>query len=188
VGRSLNGLRVTAMLSLLLGVSLSMGLITGCRGRSQAQQTDQASSEEASEFQKAPPFKLLDLEGKETQLKDHAGKVILLDFWATWCPPCLDEIPHFIELYEQHQKQGFVILGVAVGESRDRVAAFYEKMDMNYPVLLGDEAILEAYPGIYFLPTAFLIDRSGFIRERLIGYQAKEPLEQKVLLLLEGTS
>lgn len=137
-------------------------------------------------LRKAPSFELLNLQGETVRFEDYAGKVILLDFWASWCPPCQEEIPHFIEVYRQYQAKGFVILGVSVGDSRQSVERFVKQRGVNYPVLLGNEAILGAYPGIYFLPTAFLIDRKGMIREKLIGYVGKEELEGKILPLLEA--
>jgi len=139
------------------------------------------------DFKKAPSFRLRDLQGKEVVLEDYAGKVILVDFWASWCPPCIEEAPHLIKLYRQYRDKGFVILGIAVVDSPRAVKGFVQEMGVDYPILFGDESILESYKGVYFLPTAFLIDRSGFIRERLVGYKGEGTLEQKILSLLDAS-
>ena len=137
-------------------------------------------------LQKAPPFRLKGLEGKEVRLENYAGKVILLDFWATWCPPCQDEIPDLIDVYNQYRERGFVILGVASGDDPSAVRDFVKKKRVSYPILLGDETIFAAYRGVYFLPTAFLIDRKGYIRQKMVGPKDKETLEQKIGPLLEA--
>ena len=144
----------------------------------------QSAQKEA--FQKAPPFRLKNLEGKDVRLEDYAGQVILLDFWASWCPPCRDEMPDLIKVYNQYRGKGFVILGVAAGDDPSAVREFVKKKGVPYPILFGDGTIFEAYRGIYFLPTAFLIDRQGRIREKLIGPKRPEALEQKILPLLEA--
>ena len=141
---------------------------------------------EQGAFQKAPSFHLKNLEGKEVRLEDYAGKVILLDFWASWCPPCRDEVPDLIRVYNEYQRKGFVILGVAAGDDPSAVREFVKKKGVPYPILFGDETIFEAYRGIYFLPTAFLIDRKGRVREKLVGPKEPEALERKILPLLEA--
>lgn len=89
-----------------------------------------------------PDFTLPDIEGKQRNVKEWDGKIKLINFWATWCPPCLREMPAFIEMQEQFAKKDFVVLGIAV-DRKDAVETFVETMDINYPILIGDAAALE---------------------------------------------
>jgi len=143
-----------------------------------------AFSATAENFEKAPSFHLEDLTGKIVKLGDFSGKVVYLDFWGTWCPPCIEETPHLIELYKRYQDKGFVVVGISLGESQRSVENFVKKMKVPYPVLFGDEEVVDNYHGIAFLPTAFVIDRKGFIRRKIFGYRDKEEIEQLILPLL----
>ena len=136
-------------------------------------------------LQKAPSFSLPDLDGKTVHLEDFSGKVIYLDFWGAWCPPCIEEVPHLVSLYNTYKEKGLVIVGISLGDSRRSLERFVKEKQVTYPVVLGDDKIVEDYRGIVFLPTAFLIDRKGFTRRKLFGYKEKEELEQLILPLLE---
>ena len=172
-----------AMFALVaVGGILALGNQPSSRRASPVPQGTPAPS---SGLKKAPTFTLRDLEGKPVRLEDYAGKVILLDFWATWCPPCREEVPHFIELSRQYREKGFVIVGVNVGDSEEAVRRFVQGTAINSPILFANDTILQAYPGIYFLPTSFLIGRNGTLREKLIGYKGKKNLEEKIIPLLE---
>jgi len=116
-------------------------------------------------------FALKDVNGRIVKLADYKGKVLLLDFWATWCPPCKVEIPGFVELYEKYRARGFEIAGVVVQDPFERAKPFAERYRMNYAILDGnDRDDLEASFGpIPALPTSFLIDRAGKICTRHIG-------------------
>lgn len=140
---------------------------------------------EETEFGVAPPFTLRDVKGKEIRLSDFKSQVIYLDFWGTWCPPCVEETPHLNALYQEYTDQGFVVMGVALGDTKKTLERYVDKMKVTYPVALGDTQIVQDYKGIIFLPTAFLIDRKGMIRRKLFGYKEKEEIEQLVLPLLE---
>lgn len=108
-------------------------------------------------------FTLKDLEGEDTSLKDLlAGhKAVLLNFWATWCPPCREEIPDLIRLQEQYEDKGFTVVGIDVGESKKKVAKFAAKFSMNYPIVLdADQSVSAAY-GIVGIPTSLLVDSQG---------------------------
>ena len=166
---------------------MASGLIFFLLGSSvlAAGRSSSAPSQAGKSLEKAPSFRLRDLEGKEVQLEDYAGRVILLDFWASWCPPCQEEIPGLIKVYREYREKGFVILGISVGEDPSATRGFAKKIGIPYPVLFGDRTVLEAYKGVYFLPTAFLIDRKGNIRERLVGAREAKELEAKILPLLE---
>ena len=138
-----------------------------------------------SALQKASSFKLSSPKGEPLSLEDFSGKVIYLDFWGAWCPPCIEEVPHLVSLYNTYQEKGFVVVGVSLGDSKKSLLRFMEKMQVSYPVVLGDDKIIQDYQGVLFLPTAFVIDRKGFIRRKLFGYREKEEIERIILPLLE---
>jgi peroxiredoxin len=118
----------------------------------------------------APEFKLTTLDGKEVSAASLKGKVVVVDFWATWCGPCIAEIPGYVELQKKYGPQGLVILGVSVDRGGvEKVRKFVEKHRMNYPVALGDDALGEAFGGFDAIPTTFLIDRDGIIRHKKTG-------------------
>ena len=136
-------------------------------------------------YKAAPDFRLLDIYGSERKLSDFEGKVVILDFWATWCPPCKAEIPHFIELYDKYKDKGLEIIGVALDWNADKVAArFAEENNINYTILLGNRDVTDLYGGIMSIPTTFVIDRNGGIRKKYIGYRDKEVFEEDIKELL----
>lgn len=134
----------------------------------------------------APAFTLQDIGGKQVSLSDFKGKVVILDFWATWCPPCRKEIPHFVELQDRYGAKGLVVIGVALDDERTagEVRAFSRRMGINYPILYGNREVMEAYGPIEAIPTTFVIDRDGRIRARFVGYQPGKVFEDAVRPLL----
>jgi peroxiredoxin len=117
-------------------------------------------------------FTLKDTTGKEVRLADYKGKVLLLDFWATWCGPCKVEIPGFIDLYKQYKSQGLEVVGVVLLDKFENAKPFAEKMKMNYLVLNGDEQqdkIDDAYGPLFGLPMSFIISRDGKICQKHLG-------------------
>jgi peroxiredoxin len=131
---------------------------------------------------------LQDIGGKSVKLSDYKGKVILLDFWATWCPPCRKEIPGFIELYNNYKSRGLVVIGVSMDDADDLadVKRYAAQIKMNYPVLLGAGREDELKPafGEIPLPTSFVIARNGRICARHDGLTAKEQVEREIAALL----
>lgn len=111
----------------------------------------------------APAWTLKDTNGRTVRLADFCGKVVLLNFWATWCPPCRLEIPGFIALQEKYGSKGFVVVGVAMDEERDDVAAFVRRHGINYPVVYGDASVAISYGGVSVVPTTFLLGKDGRI-------------------------
>jgi cytochrome c biogenesis protein CcmG/thiol:disulfide interchange protein DsbE len=137
----------------------------------------------------APSFTLPDLNGNKVSLSDFKGKVVILDFWATWCPPCVKEIPHFIELYNEYKNQGLTIVGISVDrQGVGIVKAFNKKYKINYPILMADSQVAHAYGNIRSIPTAFVIDPSGKIRYMYIGYRDKAVFEADIKALLPGVN
>lgn len=132
----------------------------------------------------ARDFTLETLDGTKVSLKDQAGKVVLINFWATWCPPCTAEMPDIQATYEAYQDQGFVVLGVNVEESREAVEPFVRSLGVTYPVLLDESGrVMEMYRGLG-LPMSLLVDPEGVIQVRHIGYLTAAQLERYVAELL----
>jgi len=129
-----------------------------------------------NEGNQARDFTLQALDGGEVSLADHQGKVVLINFWATWCAPCRAEIPDLQAAYEARQGDGFVVLGVNVEESRTAVEPFVAEFDITYPVLLDDTGdVLKLYRAIG-LPMSILVDQEGVIQARHIGYLTADQL------------
>ena len=121
----------------------------------------------------APDFTLKTLEGEEMTLTSLKGKVVLLDFWATWCAPCRESIPHLVNLHKNYGEKGLVILGMSADKGDgDVVRRFVKSMDIPYPIMITPEEVLRSY-GVTALPTTVFIDREGKIREKMIGFNSK---------------
>ena len=133
--------------------------------------------------QQAPQFSLQNLDGKTVSLKDFGNKVIIVDFWATWCGPCRMEIPHLNQLYLDNKGKGLQIIGVSMDDGSDAVKQFLLKNRVDYPVVMGNEDVANDFGGVEGLPTKFIIDRSGKVIRKLVGYQVAE-LEKTIRELL----
>ncbi len=131
-------------------------------------------------------FRFNDISGKKVSLSDFKGKVILLDFWATWCVPCKQEIPGFIELQKKLGDRGLQIVGLSVDDPLSTAKQYAAGMKMNYPVLLaeGKEDVLKAYDPIPSIPVSIIIDRRGRIVARHLGIAPMKVFEQEILPLL----
>lgn len=116
-------------------------------------------------------------------LSDYKGKVIILDFWATWCPPCRKEIPDFIRLYDNYKDKGLVIIGIS-SESEDTLKNFCTDAEVNYPIAIGTREIQQAYGGIQYIPTTFIIDKKGNIVNKHVGFTSYEVFESEIKDLL----
>lgn len=134
----------------------------------------------------APDFSLQDLNGQPLNLADYRGKIVVLDFWATWCAPCRDEIPHLVQLQDKYRDQGLQLVGISMDDGAKPVREFYQQFKMNYPVALGNEKVAEAYGGILGLPIAFLIGRDGRIQAKYTGEVNMSVLEQEIKMLVQA--
>lgn len=125
----------------------------------------------------APDFALEDLEGNSVSLSSYKGKVLILNFWATWCPPCREEIPDFIKAYEEYKSEGLEILGVSVDRiTQKKLGDWVAKARINYPIVIATPKMVMDYePGDY-IPATIVIDREGLIRYRHVGLMDKETL------------
>lgn len=181
---------------MLVGLALACALaLAGCSksGKPTAAQNKPAPA--AFDLEHAvglpsPPFSLKDADGQTVHASDYKGKVVLLDFWATWCGPCKIEIPWFIDFQRQFKDQGLAVVGVSMDEDGWKVIKPYvQNMKMNYRVLLGDDAVSTAYGGLDSLPTTLLIDRHGKIAAVHVGVsQGKEEFKDEIVKLLGSAS
>jgi thiol-disulfide isomerase/thioredoxin len=136
----------------------------------------------------APEFSLTDLSGKKLDLAAYRGKVVLLDFWATWCAPCRSEIPSFVALQSEYRDRGFRIIGISLDDNARVVRAFQRQFKINYPVGIGDAALAERYGRILALPVTFLIGCGGRIHVKHEGKSNISRLDQEIRRLLSRSN
>ena len=133
----------------------------------------------------APEFSLKDANGVPVKLSDFKGKVVVLNFWATWCGPCKVEIPWFIEFEQKHKDQGLVVLGVSMDDDGwASVKPYIENAKVNYRVVIGTDRVGEMYGGVESLPTTFMVDREGKIASTHIGLIGKREYQDEINQLL----
>jgi peroxiredoxin len=136
----------------------------------------------------APDFDLPTLDGRRVKLSDFRGQAVLLNFWATWCPPCKIEMPWFVDLQKRYGKDGLVVLGVAMDDTETaKIAEFAHEMSVNYPVLLGTDQVSDDYGDVRSLPTTFYVDRNGTIVAKAVGLLGREEIENDVKRALNTT-
>jgi len=132
----------------------------------------QCGKEKESPAGLAPDFTLKTLAGQEITLSQLKGKVVLLDFWATWCGPCRESIPHLIQLYSHYRESGFELVGMDVDKGDvETVRKFVKSMDIPYPIVVAPDDVVKSYR-VNSIPATILIDKEGNIRERITGFNS----------------
>jgi thiol-disulfide isomerase/thioredoxin len=153
-----------------------------------SQQSDDSADEEvirfASNAQPMPPFLVNDLDGQMVSTAQLHGKVVIVNFWATWCPPCQEEIPEMMELQKQFQGK-LQIIGVSMDDGpAEAVKEFADKIGMNYPIVMGSDGLSDEYGGIPALPTSFVVDPEGRVVQKHVGLYPEEVYEDEIRALL----
>lgn len=166
---------------LTLGTALSLGY-TACAPTPRVR----AAVKDDKDRKGAADFVLKDGDGKPVRLSDFRGKVVLVDFWATWCGPCQIEIPWFIDFQRKHKSDGFEVIGVSMDDDGWKaITPFVLEKKINYRIVLGDDKTTDQYGGVEALPTTFLIDRSGRIASVHVGLAGKKDFEDAIERLLK---
>ena len=134
----------------------------------------------------APSWRLMDVNGTPVSSDQFKGKVVVVDFWATWCPPCRAEIPGYVDLQRKYAKDGLVIVGVSLDQKEPgEVRKFVEKFGINYTIVMGTPAMQDSFGEMDGIPTTFIIDRRGNIRDRKVGSMPEEEFESVLLTYLK---
>lgn len=173
---------VLARLSCVLAIFAAITIVCSCSGSS----ATKAASKGAKERKPAPEFTLTDANGSSVKLSDYRGKVVLLNFWATWCGPCALEIPWFIDFEQQYKSKGFEVVGVSMDEEGwSAIKPYITEHKMNYRVLLGNDSVSQLYGGVESLPTSFVIDRDGRIASVHVGLAERNEYMNEIQNLLD---
>jgi len=192
-----------ALCTLFLGI-ITIFMATGCSSESRESEsaTEQASSNgqtkpldrldpysaplyPAQRKAKARDFTVNTVAGNTFTLSDYEGKVVVLNIWATWCAPCREETPEFVDLYTKYQDEGLVILGVSIDKQGESVVKpFMDKYKVNYPIVIDRGTIMDKYGPTMSIPTTYIIDRSGNLKYFAVGALTQKELEPRLKELL----
>ena len=164
-----------------IGVALGLILILLFVERSVRSSRQSGFTSASGKDRLAPDFVLPSLDGKSMQLSDFHGKVVLLNFWATWCVPCKVEMPWFVELQKRYGTSGLQVVGIAMDDaSQADLRKFTNDLGVNYPILIGNDKVGDAYGGVQFLPVTFYIDRDGRVVDKVFGLKTKNEVENEI--------
>ena len=164
--------------------------VTGYQQESQAK-TNQ-KTENSAQFQrddnKAPDFTLPNIEGEKVSLSDYKGKVVIIDFWATWCAPCRKGIPDLISIQNDY-KDDVVVIGISLDQqnTKARVPSFVKTMGINYPVVYFNDKVINDFGGVRAIPTSFIIDQKGNIVNKMVGLYPRSAYEKQLKSLIKGS-
>jgi peroxiredoxin len=161
-------------------------LFSACSTKSTQVTAAQSETAKSKDRKMAPDFNLTDANGATAKLSDYRGKVVLLNFWATWCGPCKIEIPWFEEFEQQYKSKGFEVVGISMDEEGwPVIKPFLAAQKVNYRVLLGNDSVSQLYGGVDSLPTTFIIDRDGkFAFSPHVGLAGKNEYLSEIQALL----
>jgi peroxiredoxin len=138
-----------------------------------------------SGFRTVPPFSLKDTNGNIYSSAQFAGKPAVINFFATWCPPCREEIPGFVEVYNKHKEKGFELIGISLDtDTRENLPGFLMNNKIGYRILFGDLETARTYGGVSALPTTFFVGKDGEIKNVHVGYMDKDAFDKEVMKLL----
>ncbi len=147
-------------------ILLTLLLLSGCDNST----PDQSLKAVSSESKVATDFTLMNMQGEPVSLSQYRGKVVILNFWATWCPPCREEMPSMERLYQKYKDQGLVILAVSTDENGKKVVGqFLQKTPYSFPILLDSDSVAQNAYGVFRFPESFIIDRNGIVVKKIIG-------------------
>ena len=132
----------------------------------------------------APSFTLKTVDGKKVSLSDYKGKIVILNFWATWCPPCRTEIPHFIKVQKDYAEKGVQVIGLSLDDQSSDVKSFIKEAKFNYPIVMADQKVQVAYGTISAIPTTFILDQKHTLVDKAVGFRDEEYLVSKIEGLL----
>jgi len=186
--------RNSGALSLLAGLLLLIVLVSGCKSSSLSPSVSASNSKLGTPMKEEPSVAFRDLHGANITLASFKGKVVLVNFWATYCEPCRTEIPWLIEFQRQYASKGFTVLGVGMDDEGANVVQPWVQTTtfdvngqptlMDYPIVIGDDDVADKFGGLWAYPTSFLVTRDGKIAKKYIGLINKEDLEKQIQTLL----
>jgi thiol-disulfide isomerase/thioredoxin len=177
----------------LLVFCLAFGVdgLVGCNQHSASPSTPVQASIAAGEVgSRLPEFSVKDLLGRQVTSEELRGKVVLIDFWATWCEPCKREMPGYQQLLDRYGAQGFAVIGFKFDTMKDAEdpVRFAKRLGVRYPLVVATNAMKQKFGGIEGLPTTMIYDRQGVLREKIIGFEYTDAVEQKLRPLLNLTT
>lgn len=185
-------LLIVVTVVVLIGATIFADHATRVKAKtgSTTMKADAGSGDATKGFEPAPQLTLKDLNGNDVSLSDYKGKVVLVNFWATWCEPCRTEIPWLIDLQHKYADKGFVILGIALDDEGKKVVAPFvakERFDvdgkqepMDYKILIGDDAAAEKFGGLFGYPTSILISKDGKQLKRITGIISPDEMTKTI--------
>lgn len=188
-------LRTLPLVTLLLAVTAGCGAATESKTTTTTTATKSSTKSvtskpavDTSQLQAAPAWALVDLAGKPVTSESLKGKVVIVDFWATWCGPCRAAIPHLMELHKTYKNKGFEVVGVSLDQQGSAVVqSFVTQHEIPYTIAMGNQKIVSDFGGVRGIPTAFIISQDGKIYRKIVGLVPREQYEKDVIALLGVT-
>ena len=179
-----NRTKLAVFVSIILVAAIGYAFLGNQGSQPVVTQQEKKNQEKEPEKYEAPDFTLKNLAGEEVKLSDYKGKIVFINFWATWCGPCRHEVPAFVELQTEYAED-LVILGISLDQGDlSVVPKFAKEYNMNYEVLYGTAQVVATYGGIASIPTTFVVDREGYLRDGQVGFPGKEHFTKVINALM----